>query len=196
MRGRDAATGYNPSVHVTQLTGKFQMLQKWDFHDFRARRGRSPFRAGKWSGNVASSAPGPWACQLMLDGGDGLGGPPSSASDPGAAAPGRDQAPEAGPAVPVWERGSAARGVTGPAASDRDRAPAGTALVRGLAGWSCFPLEGSCGLLIADASSGYARRRSGDRPAGGAQEAFGKGLKASRFPGSERRPKCQGGSIY
>jgi hypothetical protein len=31
MRGRDAATGYNPSLHVTQVTGKFQMLQKWDF---------------------------------------------------------------------------------------------------------------------------------------------------------------------
>lgn len=34
LHGRDAATGYNPSVHVTHVTEKFQMLQKWDFHNF------------------------------------------------------------------------------------------------------------------------------------------------------------------
>src|SRR6476620_6098172 len=99
----------------------------------------------------------------MFDGAGQSGGQLSCGWGPGAAALVLDRAPEAGRAAGAWERDSAVRGGTGPAAWDPGRAPAGTALVRALAGWSCFPLEGSCGFLFPDASSGYARRRSGDR---------------------------------
>ena len=163
MRGRDAATGYNPSVHVTQVTGKFQMFQKWDFQDLSAGPGTRAWSADtangpgtcEWPGDAwvpaspghfdllgrSTAAQSPRAARLRV-------GPANSWSGLAAAARDRGQVPAAGPAVRAWEWGSAVRGGTGPAAWDRDRAPAGTALARGLAGWSCFPLEGSCGFLL------------------------------------------------
>lgn len=70
MRGRDAATGSNPSLHVTQVTGKSRMLRKWDIcaqdaHMVRRRgnpRNTGPFAHPQVFCPSSAAPPGVFTC--------------------------------------------------------------------------------------------------------------------------------------